>query len=166
MFRTSSTTLTGDFYDPTGTAAWCAARGIAGLCKVPSQNTVDYYVRYTGIRNLSLGMYIANLANNHAFDYGAAGRRSTVRALHAQGIPVTGGRGEIDDMQRQKALRLPVQRYSHGIRQANAFGGVFATDELDTGAVAKIDGRNGDHDCTSRSQACTKLTPAVLLFSG
>lgn len=41
------------------------------------------------------GVDIANLANNHAFDYGAAGRRSTVRALHAQGIPVTGGRGEI-----------------------------------------------------------------------
>ena len=72
MFRTSSTTLTGDFYDPTGTAAWCAARGIAGLCKVPSQNTVDYYVRYTGIRNLSLGMYIANLANKFpAIDFRA-----------------------------------------------------------------------------------------------
>jgi hypothetical protein len=41
------------------------------------------------------GVDIANLANNHAYDYGASGRAQTVRALAKQGIPTTGAPGQI-----------------------------------------------------------------------
>jgi poly-gamma-glutamate capsule biosynthesis protein CapA/YwtB (metallophosphatase superfamily) len=41
------------------------------------------------------GVDVANLANNHAFDYGAAGMGQTVSALHRVGIQVTGRPGEI-----------------------------------------------------------------------
>jgi hypothetical protein len=41
------------------------------------------------------GVDVANLANNHAFDYGAEGMGQTVRALHRVGIQVTGRPGEI-----------------------------------------------------------------------
>jgi Bacterial capsule synthesis protein PGA_cap len=41
------------------------------------------------------GVDVANLANNHAWDFGAAGMGDTVRALAAQGIDVTGRPGEI-----------------------------------------------------------------------
>jgi hypothetical protein len=41
------------------------------------------------------GVDVANLANNHAWDFGAAGMGDTVRALTAQGIAVTGRPGEV-----------------------------------------------------------------------
>jgi iron complex outermembrane recepter protein len=62
VFHTSRTSLEGDFFDTTGTPAWCAARGLAGVeCTVRSHTTVDYYLRYGGIRNLTLGLYVQNL---------------------------------------------------------------------------------------------------------
>lgn len=41
------------------------------------------------------GVDVANLANNHAFDFGAAGMGSTVSALRDAGVAVTGRPGEI-----------------------------------------------------------------------
>jgi poly-gamma-glutamate capsule biosynthesis protein CapA/YwtB (metallophosphatase superfamily) len=41
------------------------------------------------------GVDIANLANNHAFDFGATGMGETVRALSARKVAVTGRPGEI-----------------------------------------------------------------------
>jgi poly-gamma-glutamate capsule biosynthesis protein CapA/YwtB (metallophosphatase superfamily) len=41
------------------------------------------------------GVDVANLANNHAFDFGASGLRQTVAALRGQGIGVTGAPGQI-----------------------------------------------------------------------
>jgi poly-gamma-glutamate capsule biosynthesis protein CapA/YwtB (metallophosphatase superfamily) len=41
------------------------------------------------------GVDLANLANNHAFDYGAVAMGQTVRALHRRGIGVTGRPGEV-----------------------------------------------------------------------
>jgi poly-gamma-glutamate capsule biosynthesis protein CapA/YwtB (metallophosphatase superfamily) len=41
------------------------------------------------------GVDIANLANNHAFDFGATGMGQTVRALRANRVQVTGRPGEI-----------------------------------------------------------------------
>lgn len=46
------------------------------------------------------GVDVVNLANNHAFDYGASGRAHTVRALRRQGIPATGGPGQITVLER------------------------------------------------------------------
>jgi poly-gamma-glutamate capsule biosynthesis protein CapA/YwtB (metallophosphatase superfamily) len=41
------------------------------------------------------GFDAANLANNHAFDFGAAGQAQTVRALRQAGVAITGRPGEI-----------------------------------------------------------------------
>jgi hypothetical protein len=41
------------------------------------------------------GFTVLNLANNHAFDFGAAGLRDTVRALDGQGLLHTGRPGEV-----------------------------------------------------------------------
>jgi hypothetical protein len=41
------------------------------------------------------GFTILNLANNHAFDYGASGAAQTVAALRKQGLEMTGRPGEI-----------------------------------------------------------------------
>ena len=41
------------------------------------------------------GFTVLNLANNHSFDYYAAGRRDTVRALRRQKLGITGLRGQI-----------------------------------------------------------------------
>ncbi len=46
------------------------------------------------------GVDIANLANNHAFDFGASGRAQTVAALRRQGIPTAGGPGQITILDR------------------------------------------------------------------
>ena len=45
------------------------------------------------------GFTILNDANNHSFDFGAAGRAQTVRALHAAGLAQTGLPGEITVVQ-------------------------------------------------------------------
>ena len=68
-------------------------------------------------------------------------------------VAATGGGIQIHDVQRLKSFRLPIQRNGDRIGQADAFGGVFAAHQLHAGTVAKIEGRNGDHACTSRSQA-------------
>jgi poly-gamma-glutamate capsule biosynthesis protein CapA/YwtB (metallophosphatase superfamily) len=41
------------------------------------------------------GFTVLNLANNHAFDYGAAGQRQTIRALRRNGMRHTGRPGQI-----------------------------------------------------------------------
>ena len=41
------------------------------------------------------GFTILNDANNHSFDFGAAGQAQTIRALHAAGLAQTGLPGEI-----------------------------------------------------------------------
>jgi iron complex outermembrane recepter protein len=64
VFSTSETTLQGDRFDPTGTPQWCAARAIT-ICKVPAATTFDYYVRYTGVRNLTLGLYVRNIFDKY-----------------------------------------------------------------------------------------------------
>jgi Bacterial capsule synthesis protein PGA_cap len=50
------------------------------------------------------GVDVVNLANNHAFDFGAAGLAATIRALQAQRIAYTGRPGEI------RVLQLPHAR--------------------------------------------------------
>jgi hypothetical protein len=50
------------------------------------------------------GVDVVNLANNHAFDFGASGQAQTIGALRAAGIAYTGRPGEI------RVLRLPHAR--------------------------------------------------------
>jgi hypothetical protein len=50
------------------------------------------------------GIDVVNVANNHAYDFGATGLDQTVRAVDRQGIAVTGRRGEIT------VRRLPLAR--------------------------------------------------------
>src|SRR5262249_1476894 len=49
------------------------------------------YVRYLK----HAGFTILNDANNHSFDFGAAGQAQTVRTIHAAGLAQTGRPGEI-----------------------------------------------------------------------
>jgi iron complex outermembrane recepter protein len=65
LFHKSSQSLRGDFYDPIGTPAWCADRDLGDQCSIKALTTVDYYLRYSGIRNLTLGLYVANLLDKY-----------------------------------------------------------------------------------------------------
>ncbi len=49
------------------------------------------YVRYLK----QAGFTILNDANNHSYDFGAAGQAQTVRVIHAAGLAQTGLPGEI-----------------------------------------------------------------------
>jgi len=74
----------------TSTASKCGAR------KGPSQSCFAFrdppgYARYFK----QAGFTILNDANNHSFDFGAAGQAQTVRAIHAAGLAQTGLPGEI-----------------------------------------------------------------------
>jgi len=73
----------------TAAASKCGAQG-------PSESCFAFrdppgYARYFK----QAGFTILNDANNHSFDFGAAGQAQTVRAIHAAGLAQTGLPGEI-----------------------------------------------------------------------
>lgn len=82
-----------------GGASKCGGRaGAGGNCfafQAPPQNVA-------GLR--AAGIDVVNLANNHAFDFGASGQAQTIAALSGAGIASTGRPGEI------AILRLPHAR--------------------------------------------------------
>jgi hypothetical protein len=82
-----------------GGASKCGGRaGRGGDCfafQAPAANVAGLRVA---------GIDVVNLANNHAFDFGASGQAQTVAALRASGIGSTGRPGEI------RLLRLPHAR--------------------------------------------------------
>ena len=49
----------------------------------------------TRVTSKTAGFTILNDANNHSFDFGAAGQAQTVRAIHAAALAQTGLPGEI-----------------------------------------------------------------------
>lgn len=58
----SATKLQGDYFDDSYTLAGCKARKwSADECSVASYNRVDYNLSYTGIKNLTLSMFIRNV---------------------------------------------------------------------------------------------------------
>ena len=74
----------------TATASKC------GLLRRPGKDCFAFrdppgYARYLK----SAGFTILNDANNHSFDFGAAGQAQTVRAIHAAGLAQTGLPGEV-----------------------------------------------------------------------
>jgi poly-gamma-glutamate capsule biosynthesis protein CapA/YwtB (metallophosphatase superfamily) len=73
----------------TATASKCGTAG-------PSQECFAFrdpprYIRYLK----KAGFTVLNDANNHSFDFGAAGQAQTVRTIHAAGLAQTGLPGEI-----------------------------------------------------------------------
>jgi hypothetical protein len=72
-----------------GGASKCGGGGGGGNCfafQAPAANVA-------GLQ--AAGVDVVNLANNHAFDFGASGQAQTVGALRAGGIAYTGRPGEI-----------------------------------------------------------------------
>ena len=62
----SRTSLQTDFYDDTWTVAGCEDNGIAAAdCHVRTYNRVDYSLAYSGIKNLTIGLYIRNVFQRH-----------------------------------------------------------------------------------------------------
>ncbi|NVM79640.1 iron complex outermembrane receptor protein [Duganella sp. SG902] len=60
----SKTALNGDYYDDIYTQAGCASlKWSADECQVKAYERLDYNVSYTGIKNLTLSMYVRNLTN-------------------------------------------------------------------------------------------------------
>jgi poly-gamma-glutamate capsule biosynthesis protein CapA/YwtB (metallophosphatase superfamily) len=57
------------------------------------------------------GVDVANLANNHAFDFGAVGMGETVRALERRRVAVTGRPGEIL-LERVRGVRIAMLGFS------------------------------------------------------
>lgn len=63
-FRQSSGySLAGDYNDSEGNDAWCAARSWARPCYVAPLTTVDYVVRWTGIKGLAITANVQNITN-------------------------------------------------------------------------------------------------------
>jgi hypothetical protein len=81
-----------------GGGSKCGGSGGGGNCfafQAPAANVA-------GLR--AVGVDVVNLANNHAFDFGAGGQAQTIGALSGAGIAYTGRPGEI------RVLRLPHAR--------------------------------------------------------
>jgi poly-gamma-glutamate capsule biosynthesis protein CapA/YwtB (metallophosphatase superfamily) len=83
-----------------------ATAGKCGNAKHPSTNCFAFrnppeYARYFK----RAGFTILNNANNHSFDFGAAGQAQTVKAIHAVGLAQTGLPGQIT---RVRAARTTV----------------------------------------------------------
>jgi poly-gamma-glutamate capsule biosynthesis protein CapA/YwtB (metallophosphatase superfamily) len=57
------------------------------------------------------GIDVVNQANNHAFDFGPSGRRSTRRALSAAGVRATGAPGEVQVL-RRRGVRVAFAGFS------------------------------------------------------
>ena len=58
----SSTSLKEDFDDTTWDTDGCASNGLsASECHIHTYHRVDYNVTYTGIKNLTLGLFIGNI---------------------------------------------------------------------------------------------------------
>jgi iron complex outermembrane recepter protein len=69
IFNTSETSLRGDYFEIEGTQEWCDERAII-ICRVPALTTFDYYLRYTGIRQLTVGLYVRNIFDKYpAIDF-------------------------------------------------------------------------------------------------
>jgi poly-gamma-glutamate capsule biosynthesis protein CapA/YwtB (metallophosphatase superfamily) len=73
----------------TATASKCGPGGPGGDCF--AFRDPPGYARYLR----QAGFTVLNDANNHSFDFGAAGQAQTVRAIHAAGLAQTGLPGEI-----------------------------------------------------------------------
>jgi poly-gamma-glutamate capsule biosynthesis protein CapA/YwtB (metallophosphatase superfamily) len=83
----------------TSTTSKCGGEGPAESCF--AFRDPPGYARYFK----KAGFTILNDANNHSFDFGAAGQAQTVRAIHAAGLAQTGLPGEIT-LVRAKGIRV------------------------------------------------------------
>ena len=62
----SRTSLQADYFDHDWTVAGCADNGISAAdCHVRTYNRVDYSVSYSGIPNLTIGLYVRNIVQRH-----------------------------------------------------------------------------------------------------
>ena len=96
----------------TATASKCGPRG-------PSRDCYAFrdppgYARY--LRDA--GFTVLNDANNHSFDYGAAGQAQTVASLHAAGLAQTGLPGEIT-LVRARTIRVAFLAFAPYAYDAN-----------------------------------------------
>jgi len=76
----SRTSLQTDFYDTNWTVAGCADNGISSAdCHVRTYNRLDYSFSYSGIKNLTIGVYIRNVLQRHPpLDLRAANAPATI----------------------------------------------------------------------------------------
>ncbi|HEX6389798.1 MAG TPA: CapA family protein [Solirubrobacteraceae bacterium] len=112
-------TTLGSSYGVPGDNGFAALAGVAGLLRAADISAINVegtfgsggaskcgggqsptcFAFQAPARNASAlrraGVDVANLANNHAFDFGATGMGQTVRALRANKVRVTGRPGEI-----------------------------------------------------------------------
>lgn len=111
-----------------GGPAKCA-RGASATCfafQAPAANAVALW---------SAGIDVVNVANNHAFDYGATGARLTERALGRYGIKWSGRRGNVTyvDLPRARVATLGFAAYD------------WASPIRDLGAVRTLVRQASDH---------------------
>lgn len=68
--HSSATKLQTDYFDDNWSVAGCADKGISEAnCRVGTTSRLDYFFNYTGIKNLTVGVYVRNLLNQFpAFD--------------------------------------------------------------------------------------------------
>jgi hypothetical protein len=85
----------------------------------------------------SAGFDVVNVANNHADDFGAAGERSTERALRAVGVRWTGRPGQITVL-RRNGLRVALLGFAP-YKWANRLEDIGAAKALVRAAAARAD---------------------------
>jgi iron complex outermembrane recepter protein len=62
--HSSATVLQTDYYDTDWSTDGCAAKNIAESdCRVRAASRLDYFVSYTGLKNLTVGIYVRNVLN-------------------------------------------------------------------------------------------------------
>jgi Bacterial capsule synthesis protein PGA_cap len=83
------------------------------------------------------GFDLMNLANNHAFDYGARGMGQTVRALERRGVAVTGRPGEVRVL-RRNGVRVAFAGFA-AYRWASPIRDLAAVRSIIAGAARKAD---------------------------
>lgn len=77
--QSSGYDLRRDRNDTEGDAAWCAARPWAQPCEVLDSTFVDYYLRWSGVKGLTLGFYVKNVFNKFIpIDFRAQPRGSVI----------------------------------------------------------------------------------------
>jgi hypothetical protein len=109
--------------------------GVGGRSKCPVIPSATCFAFQAPPRNAralrNAGVDVVNLANNHAFDFGATGMGQTVRALRRAGVRFTGRPGEIAVVRLKRAkvafLGFAAYRWASPIRDLPTARALVAT---------------------------------------
>ena len=125
-----------------GGASKCASAAAPATAAVPVSSAGTSCFAFRAPPRYARGLEAAgfdlmNLANNHAFDYGARGMGETVRALDRRGVAVTGRPGEVRVL-RRNGVRIAFAGFA-AYRWASPIRDLAAVRSIIRGAARRAD---------------------------